>query len=257
MAAGEAGAPCTEGSCALGLRCSAATPTAANPGICQLHAAVGAECDPVGVRAPCDAPTECAPDPANPSRFRCVAPGTAAGARCRDGACDGALRCSATGGIGYCRAGATTSCTPTLAGSDCGAGRTCAASGLLAGSCVAWTRESEAGNDGVERAEAVRPMPLAIRGALLPAGDTDCFRVELGHDGPLVFRVHDGTGRCLTGAQPTVQVLDADEIEAFTNYAGCAATGGTSGLRLRAGRYTVCVAYPGPVLDYFLTLDAP
>lgn len=256
MGPGEPGGACAEGGCSLGLRCSLAAPTATNPGVCQLHARAGDECDPLGVRALCDAPDECVPDPAVPARFRCAAPGTAAGARCRGGGCDGDLRCNAAAGLGYCRAAATTSCVPTLAGSDCGAGRTCAASGLLTGTCVAWARESEADNDDVAHAEAPRTLPLAIRGALLPAGDVDCFRVELGHDGPLAFRVHDGTGRCHGGPQPFVQVLDADELEGFASYPGCNATG-TNGLRLRAGRYTVCVNSGAPVLDYFLTLAAP
>lgn len=257
-APGDPGGACAEGSCGVGLTCSLAAPTSSNPGLCQLRTTTGSECDPLGVRVLCSAPDECVPDPLSPARFHCAAPGTAPGARCRDGGgCDGDLRCNAAGGRGYCRATTAGSCSPTLASTDCGTGRTCAASGLLTGSCVAWTRESAADNDGVEHAEAPRPLPLAIRGALLPAGDVDCYRVELAHDGPLVFRVHDGTGRCASGPQPFVQVLDADEIEGFATYPGCVATSGTSGLRLRAGRYTVCVNQGSPVLDYFLTVSAP
>jgi hypothetical protein len=146
-------------------------------------------------------------------------------------------------------------CVPLQAASDCGAGRVCAATDLYAGRCVAWAREGAADNGGEGRAEAPRALPFAVRGALLPQGDVDCYGAELAREGTLAFRVHDGTGRCLAGASPTVTVYGAHEIQPVVSAPGCGGLLGGAGYRLPAGRYAVCVQHGAgaPVLDYFLT----
>jgi hypothetical protein len=111
----------------------------------------------------------------------------------------------------------------------------------------------------VATAEAPRRPPFAVRGALLTAGDTDCFTIEMTAPGRLVHQVQDGTNICVVGtAQTTFTTPDRQRISVAVD--GCGLSAATNNaLRRPAGRYVVCVSTPSNragALDYFLTVTA-
>jgi hypothetical protein len=243
-------APCTDGS-----ECTSTTGT----GTCQRRVEVGQVCNTPGVL--CVTGARCTLTTAAPAEpvFRCVAPGAAAGAACADvePRCAAGLRCTAAAGQGICRAPATDRCATR--GSDCGEGRVCAITTISEGRCVSWTREGTAPNSTVAQAEAPRAPPFAVRGALLPAGDMDCFTIEQRAPGRLLYQVQDGTGACVQATALTVLTTpDRPQVSAFVG--GCLLSSATNNaLRRPAGRYVVCVTAPlnaTGALDYFLTVTA-
>jgi hypothetical protein len=244
-------APCTDGSTCAGSVSGYCQRIAALNEPCLLNGSVtcggGASC--VLVTPPGEAPS-----------FRCAADGSAAGTSCAaaEPRCAAGLRCSAERGRGWCRAPATDRCDPRLA-SDCGDGRVCAITAPGEGRCVAWTRESSAFNDTVPAAEAARVPPFAVRGALLPSGDQDCYLIDQRAPGRLVYQVHDGTGAC-TAATALTAFTTPDRPRVSTFPDGCLGSLSTNNaLRRPAGRYVVCVLTPSNflgALDYVFTVTA-
>lgn len=257
VAAGAPGNTCSSTvACVDGAACSSPTGT----GTCIRTVGLGERCEH-GLRFRCAAGLTCALHDAaqSPPEYRCAAPGTAAGTPCADAEprCADGLRCSAARGFGHCRAPATDACNPRVA-SDCGEGRVCARSGPVTGRCVAWSLERSADNNGVVTAEAPRRPPFAVRGALLPDGDRDCYGIELTETSRLVYQVQNGLGACVSDtALTTLTTPDRPRISAFVD--GCNTTDTQNALVRPPGRYVLCVFSPLNSIgarDYVATFTA-
>jgi hypothetical protein len=257
VAAGAPGSTCSSTvSCIEGATCSAPS----NTGSCTRTVELGERCEH-GLRYRCAAGLTCALHDATqrPPEYRCAAPGTVAGTPCADAEprCATGLQCSAARGPGFCRAPATDACNPRLA-SDCGEGRVCARIGPITGRCVAWSLEGTADNDGVVTAEAPRRPPFAVRGALLPDGDRDCYGIELTETSRLVYQVQNGLGACVNDtALTTLTTPDRPRISVFVD--GCVTTDTQNALVRPPGRYVLCVFSPTNSVgarDYVATFTA-
>lgn len=258
VAPGALGGTCSVAMpCADGLSCTVTSGTAT--GICFREVAVGDACVP-NASVSCAAPAVCVLQDASarPPTYRCAAPGSAAGAACASTTprCAEGLRCSAERGIGYCRAAATDRCVPRVGAADCGAGRVCAVSGPTEGRCVAWSQEPEENNDFVALAATARQPPFAVRGALLPAPDIDCYAIELRETGRLVFGVQDGIGRCPLDASVLIALTTPDRPRTIARFSACTQLQTINAQRRPPGTYVLCVSGPNPVVDYVLTVTA-
>jgi hypothetical protein len=251
--------------CTMGLAC---TGDAMRTGTCVRDVMMGAACDPTGISTRCAMGTSCA---RSMMGFTCQANGSAVGTACVDGAmrCAGmGLTCSTAAMAGVCR---TTNAMPggacdTRFGTvSCAGMEACSADGNGVGTCRASVAEGAGNNNAPAMAEATRPLPLVVRGALTPAGDLDCYNVTLPASRAIVAQVSDGAGGCPTAADSVLFLLDsmgrtvATNDDAFNLCSYLDTRDNPFTRMLPAGTYTVCLrnfASDATIMNYTLSVNA-
>jgi hypothetical protein len=104
-------------------------------------------------------------------------------------------------------------CDSTVPG-GCVHGYECAATSPMGGVCVQPSNEQEH-NDAPASAQSLGMLtgPMAVHAAIDPAGDVDCFSVQLAAGTNLFVEANDGGGGC--GADLRAELYRAGEAESF------------------------------------------
>ncbi len=272
---GDGGAVCVaEG--ARGGDCRAADPrcdgaltcSAAMDGLCRAAAAVGGACDVAARETACVGGT-CVPAMTGGSGV-CAAPGTAAGASCREAEprCDEGLSCNPTGGPAVCQrvAAAGAACTPGVRFDACAPGTACLPTSASAGTCARPLAEVEP-NGPSDETQVVAGAQALIAGSVTQ-GDRDCFRVTapmgMGAGSWLFLETNAPASAVCPSMQEAVSLnvsaVSGRVVNAFRpsgEHGACVRASGETAPELRhltAGEaYDVCVLAGSP-LDYLLTI---
>lgn len=266
--------------CMMGTTCSSMDE---NAGTCRTAAMAGGACDPLGYETQCPMGNACIPGAMSPTMTVCTAPGTAAGAPCRETGerCDMGLTCTAAMGPGRCvRDGMMGgACDPQYGTVKCAGTEVCRATAPTMGTCAAPVMEPTSDNNSPMMAGSPVATPAAIRGSIAMPTDIDCYTVTVPAAGGSIFAsVNDAAGGCGTatftnmGMTQTVSadtqlfLLDAMgrtiDVNDDTFRSVCSQIDGTNAAspahNLPGGNYVLCVrSYEGQLAipEYVLNVN--